>query len=146
MVGKEIRLERIMNRNTHRTIIIPMDHGITLGPIPGLTDMPTTIDRIVNGGANAIILHKGLVKAGHRGGGKDVGLIVHLSASTAISPDPSAKVFVCCVEEAIKLGADAVSVHINIGAEDERSMLRDLGLIQCSGRGPNARWWLVPVQ
>ncbi len=28
MRGKEIRLERIMNRNTKKTIIVPMDHGV----------------------------------------------------------------------------------------------------------------------
>ncbi|MGB8819609.1 MAG: fructose-bisphosphate aldolase, partial [Methanoregula sp.] len=27
MRGKEIRLERIMNRNTKKTVIVPMDHG-----------------------------------------------------------------------------------------------------------------------
>ncbi|MFX0180254.1 MAG: fructose-bisphosphate aldolase, partial [Candidatus Hodarchaeota archaeon] len=26
-IGKKIRLERIINRETNRTIIIPMDHG-----------------------------------------------------------------------------------------------------------------------
>ena len=79
------------------------------------------------GGANAIVIHKGLVEAGHRRKGKDVGLIVHLSASTQMAPDPNSKTMVCTVEEAIKLGADAVSVHVNLGAEDERSMLKDLG-------------------
>lgn len=128
MIGKRIRMERIMDRTAGKTVIVPMDHGVTLGPMPGLIDMRRTIDAMVAGGANAIVIHKGLVEAGHRRGGKDVGLIVHLSASTSISPDPSAKVFVCCVEEAIKLGADAVSIHVNIGAKDERSMLRDLGL------------------
>jgi len=29
---------------------------------------------------------------------------------------------------------------------DDMKMLRDLGLIECSGRGPNARWKLVPVE
>ncbi len=48
MVGKEIRLERIMNRNSGRTIIVPLDHGITLGPIPGLTDMSKAIARVVD--------------------------------------------------------------------------------------------------
>jgi DhnA family fructose-bisphosphate aldolase class Ia len=38
-------------------------------------------------------------------------------------------VIVCSVEKAIKLGADAVSIHINIGAEDEPEMLRDFGMI-----------------
>ena len=49
MVGKEIRLERIMDRESHLTVIIPMDHGITMGPIPGLADIKTTIDKIVEG-------------------------------------------------------------------------------------------------
>ncbi|MCX6349219.1 MAG: 2-amino-3,7-dideoxy-D-threo-hept-6-ulosonate synthase [Candidatus Aureabacteria bacterium] len=129
MVGKEIRLERIMNRVSGRTIIVPMDHGLTQGPIAGLIDMARTVDLVVNGGANAIIIHKGLVKAGHRGSGKDVGLIVHLSASTSLSPDPNAKVLVCSVEEAVRLGADAVSIHINLGAATDTVMLEAFGRV-----------------
>jgi len=128
-VGKAIRLERIMNRDSGRTVIVPMDHGVTVGPIPGLTDMKTTVDNVVEGGANAIIVHKGIVGSGHRGGGKDIGLIVHLSGGTSISPDPNAKVMVCSVEEAICLGADAVSVHINLGASSDWDMLRDMGQV-----------------
>lgn len=129
MIGKEIRIERIINRNTGHTVIIPMDHGVTVGPIKGLENMKKAVDGVVNGGANAIVLHKGLVHGGHRGRGKDVGLIIHLSGSTSLAPDPNFKVLVCTVEEAIQLGADAVSVHVNLGAEDESEMLRDLGLI-----------------
>jgi predicted phospho-2-dehydro-3-deoxyheptonate aldolase len=44
-----------------------------------------------------------------------------------MAPDPNSKTMVCTVEEAIKLGADGVSIHVNLGAEDERSMLNDLG-------------------
>ena len=46
-----------------------------------------------------------------------------------MSPDPNAKELVCTVEEAIKLGADAVSVHINLGAETDKEMLGQLGFI-----------------
>jgi predicted phospho-2-dehydro-3-deoxyheptonate aldolase len=97
--------------------------------MPGLTDMRQTINAVAAGGANAIVIHKGLVEVGHRRSGKDVGLIIHLSASTCMAPDPNCKVLVCSVEEAIKLGADAVSIHVNIGAEDEKSMLKDLGSV-----------------
>ena len=106
-----------------------MDHGVTVGPIEGLADMRKTISNVVAGGANAILMHKGIVRAGHRGTGKDVGLIVHLSAGTSLSPDPNAKELVCTVEEAIKLGADAVSVHINLGAVTENEMLQQLGYV-----------------
>lgn len=106
-----------------------MDHGITVGPIAGLEDMRTTVSKIVAGGANAILMHKGMVQAGHRGKGKDVGLIIHLSGGTSMSPDPNAKELVCTVEEAIRLGADAVSVHINLGAETDKEMLGQLGFV-----------------
>jgi class I fructose-bisphosphate aldolase len=129
MIGKKIRLERIIDRNSGKTVIIPMDHGVTVGPIEGLADMRATISNVVAGGANAILMHKGIVRAGHRGTGKDVGLIIHLSAGTSLSPDPNAKELVCTVEEALKLGADAVSVHINLGAGTEKEMLSQLGHI-----------------
>jgi predicted phospho-2-dehydro-3-deoxyheptonate aldolase len=137
MIGKAIRLERIIDRNSRRSVIVPMDHGVTMGPIPGLQDMKGAVNKVVEGGANAIIIHKGIVAAGHRGGGKDVGLIIHLSGSTSMSPDPNAKVPVCTVEEAIRLGADAVSIHINLGAKTDDAMLRHLAEVShtCSDWG-----------
>jgi fructose-bisphosphate aldolase/2-amino-3,7-dideoxy-D-threo-hept-6-ulosonate synthase len=66
---------------------------------------------------------------GHRGYGRDIGLIIHLSASTSLGPDPNHKVLVTEVEDAIRIGADAVSIHVNIGAEDEAEMLKDLGRV-----------------
>jgi predicted phospho-2-dehydro-3-deoxyheptonate aldolase len=126
MIGKKIRMERIMDRNSGKTVIVPMDHGVTQGPIAGLINIRQTIKAVVKGGANAIILHKGLVETGHLRGGKDVGLILHLSASTQMAPNQDSKVVVCTVEEAIKFGADAVSIHVNLGDEDEKMMLKDL--------------------
>ncbi len=140
MIGKMIRLERILNRETNRTVIVPMDHGVTVGPIDGLIDMKTAVNNVAMGGANAIVIHKGLVTTGHRRRGRDVGLIVHLSASTSLSPFPNAKTLVCTVEEAIKLGADAVSIHINIGDGTEREMLMDFGLV-----AREARDWGMPL-
>lgn len=127
MIGKEIRLERIMDRNTGRAVVIPMDHGFTMGQIEGLCNMTETVNAVSEGGANAIVLHKGMVKGGHRKHGKDIGLIVHLSASTSMNPDPNDKVIVCTVEEAVALGADAVSIHINLGAPNESRMLESAG-------------------
>jgi fructose-bisphosphate aldolase/2-amino-3,7-dideoxy-D-threo-hept-6-ulosonate synthase len=126
-IGKRIRMDRIMNRNTKRTVMIPMDHGVTMGPIKGLFDMREIVNRVAEGGANAVLLHKGIIGAGYRGYGRDIGLIMHLSGSTILSPDPNNKVIVAEVEEGIKLGADAVSIHINIGAETEPAQLGALG-------------------
>lgn len=128
MIGKKIRIERILSRKTGRCVIVPMDHGVSIGPVPGIIKMAETIDEAASGGANAVIMHKGMVKSGHRGYGRDIGLIIHLSASTSLGPDPDHKVLVTSVEKAIKLGADAVSVHVNVGSKKEPKMLRNLGI------------------
>ena len=126
-IGKRIRMDRIVNRQTKRTVIIPMDHGVTVGPMDGLHKMSETVDAVARGGANAVVLHKGIIQAGYRGYGRDIGLIMHMSASTNLGPDPGSKVSVADVEEAIKLGADAVSVHINVGSKSEPDQLAFLG-------------------
>ncbi len=137
MRGKEIRLERIINRNTKRTIIVPMDHGVSQGPIDGLIDLGAAVDAVALGGANAVLGHIGLALYGHRRRGPDIGLILHLSASTAIAPDPNEKVLVNTVTNALRMGADGVSMHINIGADSEACMLQDLGrvAVQCQQWG-----------
>jgi len=140
IIGKKIRLERLVNRSTGKTVIVPMDHGISTGPIDGLYDMKEAIHAVAQGGANAIVEHKGLVGEGHRRKGRDIGLFVHLSASTNLSPNPCAKTLVCTVEEAIKLGADGVSIHVNLGNGQEKEMLNDFGRITYE-----ARVWGMPL-
>ena len=117
-----------------------MDHGVTKGPIRGLEDLRTTVQKVVEGGANAVLGHIGLVKHGYGGYGRDVGLIIHLSASTSLAPDPNRKVLVRTVEEAIKYGADAVSVHVNVGAQFESEMLATLGQIS-----ERCDYWGMPL-
>lgn len=140
LLGKAIRLERIFNRNTGKTIIVPMDHGVSVGPIYGLVDLRDTVNKVAEGGANAVLMHKGLPRRTHRGHGRDIGLIIHLSASTNLSPFPNAKTLVGEVEDAIRLGADAVSVHVNVGDNTEKDMLRELGQIST-----RANLWGMPV-
>ncbi len=137
MYGKQIRMERIMDRKTGNAVIVPMDHGISVGPLEGLIDMQKAVDDVSIGGATAVLMHKGLIRYSHRMAGEDVGLILHLSASTDLGPTTNSKVLVATIDEAIKCGADAVSIHINFGSEDEPYMLESAGEIsrQCSEWG-----------
>jgi predicted phospho-2-dehydro-3-deoxyheptonate aldolase len=132
-VGKKRRLSRIF-RNDGRTVIVPMDHGVTMGPVTGLVDMQEIVNKLVVGGTDAIVVHKGIAKTTHLHG---LGLITHLSASTGLSPDPDWKVQVTSVLQAIRLGTDGVSIHVNVGAENENDMLADMGVIadECEDYG-----------
>lgn len=117
--------------------MVPMDHGITLGPVKGLVNVKDIMRCAIDGGANALIMHKGIVKDCYINCPKTSGLIIHLSASTSLSVDPDYKVLITTPDEALKLGADAVSVHVNIGSEHEYQMLLDTGLVskQCEELG-----------
>jgi len=123
-----------MNRETKKTIIVPIDHGLTSGPIKGIEkNLGEVVNKIALGGANAVLGHVGIPLYAHRGYGPDIGLILHLSGSTALSPDSNYKVLVNTVLEAVKLGADGVSIHINLGNKSDPEMLGMLGRVsrQC---------------
>lgn len=133
-------MERIVDRSSGRVVVVPLDHGISMGPIAGLINMREVINNVAEGGATAVLMHKGMVPYGHRCAGKDIGLIVHLSAGTALGVDPNSKVIVTTVEEALTLGADAVSIHINLGADTEPMMIQNAGEIS-----RNCKKWGMPL-
>lgn len=124
-----MRLRRLIEPATGRFLIVPMDHGITVGPIKGLEDLAARIGEADRGGATAVVVHKGEVSSFIEASPRETGLIVHLSASVSHAPDPDRKVLVGTVEEAVTLGADAVSVHVNIGAPTTAEMVADAGMV-----------------
>jgi fructose-bisphosphate aldolase / 2-amino-3,7-dideoxy-D-threo-hept-6-ulosonate synthase len=123
--GKQRRLNRIF-RADGRTVIVPMDHGVTIGPCKGIENMQTTVNALVAGNVDAVLMHKGIAK---HVDAKNAGLIVMLSGASTLNPNPNLKVQVCSVQEAVRLGADGVSVHVNVGAQDEDKMLATLGKV-----------------
>ena len=122
--GRDARLARIGTAG--RYLVVPMDHGITLGPVAGLADIESTIAGVTRGGADAVLTQKGIAARVHEAT-DDAGYIVHLNGSTAIGPDQSDKRRTGTVEDAVRAGGDAVSVHINVGSEHEPEQLRFLG-------------------
>jgi fructose-bisphosphate aldolase / 2-amino-3,7-dideoxy-D-threo-hept-6-ulosonate synthase len=124
MDGKTIRMNRILVSG--KAVIVPMDHGVSEGAIEGLIDMEKTISQVEKGGASAVLLHKGLIKS--LKSPPACGVIMHASAGTKYAEDKNKKVLVSGVENAIRLGADAISVHVNVGGSaTEHDMLEALG-------------------
>jgi fructose-bisphosphate aldolase/2-amino-3,7-dideoxy-D-threo-hept-6-ulosonate synthase len=125
-VGTAARLDRIGTDG--RYVVVPMDHGITLGAVQGLADIESTIDAVTRGGADAVLTQKGIAPRVHdtKNG---AGYVVHVNASTVLGPAPNDKRRTATVEEAIRAGADAVSFHLNVGSEYEREQLEDLAAL-----------------
>lgn len=127
LVGKGLRLRRLTARNG-TVVMIPLDHGVSVGPIAGIERPEETVREAQEGGATALVVHKGLVRA-VAPELRHAGLLVHVSASTSLNPDPNDKRLVATVEECVRLGADGVSVHVNVGAKEESRMVEDLGRV-----------------
>jgi fructose-bisphosphate aldolase/2-amino-3,7-dideoxy-D-threo-hept-6-ulosonate synthase len=121
--GRDVRLSRI-TRN-RRIICVTLDHGVSSGPIRGIENIADAIDKVEAGGATAILIHKGVIRALPTP--RKIGVILHLSASTSLGSTPNRKMQAATVKEAIRLGADAVSVHVNVGGKEEPEMLETLG-------------------
>ena len=127
MIGYLRKAARLFHPGSKRTIILPLDHGLSEGVIAGLEE-PGSLLRLLRGvPIQGVVLHKGMAMA-HAGEVRlDQSLIVHLSAGTRHGLPSYNKALVCSVQEALRLGADMVSMHINIGNDLEDRMLSDLG-------------------
>ena len=125
VLGKDVRLNRILKKG--KMLCIPLDHGISSGPIDGIKDIAKLIEQTQDSGLTCFLLNKGVIKALHTP--PKIGIIAHMSAATSLGPDPNDKILMGSVKEAIRLGADGVSLHINIGSKEEPKMLHKLGLV-----------------
>ncbi|MDQ4072912.1 MAG: 2-amino-3,7-dideoxy-D-threo-hept-6-ulosonate synthase [Thermoproteota archaeon] len=125
VLGKDIRLNRILTNG--RMICVPMDHGISNGPLDGIRNIGKFMLDNEYSGLSCVLVNKGIIKSLPKP--LDIGIIAHMSASTSLGPDPNKKVLMGSVKEAIRLGADAVSLHINIGSKEEPMMLHKLGMV-----------------
>lgn len=126
--GKARRLNKLLSPMTGRGVFLPIDQPVTLGPIPGLSDLRQDLPRLLSGQPDAIIAHRGLIARGLLEN-SSAALIMHLSAATALSGRAEVKTLLTGIEDAMQLGADAVSVHVSFGLPEETPMLAAAGQI-----------------
>jgi DhnA-type fructose-1,6-bisphosphate aldolase and related enzymes len=134
MDGKQMRLRRLFRNKA--AIFVPIDHGLTYGPIKGIDTVSSIIKLVSSIRPDAFILQKGLLKIVVDNIHHDTGIFMHMSASVNFSKYKNDKILVGTIEEALCLGADGVSIHINLGYDDNQRMLYDLACIS----GQCERW------
>lgn len=127
--ARQVRLDRLYRHDGERLLVVPLDHSVSDGPVTGGRRVNQLVGRLADNGADAVVLHKGALRYVDPRHFANTSLIVHLSASTAHAPDPDAKYLVASVEEALRVGADAVSVHVNLGSAQEAEQVADLGAV-----------------
>jgi len=121
---KTRRLGRIFRPNG-RTLIVAMEHTVIFGPGKGLERPGETISKVIAGGADAVMTSFGIASHFAREL-VPVGLILRSDgAATKLGQDVPAPVWFG-VEEALRLGADALCISAYPGDHKEQATFDNL--------------------
>jgi fructose-bisphosphate aldolase, class I len=128
--GKNLRWSRLINHRTSRGLIVPVDHGLTYGPISGLGSINEIARCLSHPAITGTIAHKGMVaRLANAGVLAGKGVMVHLNGMSSIAEAPDTKRMLTSIESAIRLGADAVSLQLNFTEDNSAHNLTLLGTV-----------------
>ena len=135
MLGKAVRMSRLINSQSNKMMAITVDHSISRGIMHGLIPIQETIDKIIAGGPDAITMTKGIAEICLPKHAGKVSLLLKCSSYSPVQPTYD----VCFgdVEKGVRMGADAVSVGAILLGDHQAEQIRDIGLIskQCMAAG-----------
>ena len=136
-VGTAMRLKRVIDP-AGVSVICALDHGMTsptfLEPLAGIAARTA---EVVAGGANVIMMSKGMLRLAEPAFAPTTSLALLLSASANPGEAVPEVVQVAAVEEAARLGADAVVLFTALGGPTEAGMIRTLAEVgrECAAMG-----------
>jgi fructose-bisphosphate aldolase/2-amino-3,7-dideoxy-D-threo-hept-6-ulosonate synthase len=136
-VGKSLRLKRVIDP-AGVSVICALDHGMTSPTfLEPLADIQARTAEAVAGGANVIMMGKGMVRFAESSFTPTTSLALLLSASAHPGGSRPQIVNVAEVEEGLRLGADAVVLFTALEGEHEAEMLRILSAVgrECATLG-----------
>ncbi len=128
--GKRIRMQRLIQAETNTCLICAIDHGMT-SPIflDGLYDTGARVRQAIAGGANVLMLGRGVAKQFAGDFRRDTSLALMLTASAAGRPSGALITAIGSVDEALRIGADAVVVYVALAGENEPDAIAYLSSI-----------------
>jgi class I fructose-bisphosphate aldolase len=137
-----------LNPRTNRAAVVAFDHGVHLGVIPGNTHPGETLARLADAGADAFLVGSGTARqfASIFTGRGAPGLILRADWTNRWRDEGSLGFtegrgrMIASVDDAVRLGADAVLVYMFIGYENPDDEARQVesvaGLVQaCDSAG-----------
>jgi DhnA family fructose-bisphosphate aldolase class Ia len=120
-------MRRLFRGPDHRCLMVPLDHGSWLGPIKGIDQLLPTVQQVLAGGANALLVSPGVARLVQPIADPAVGLVLRVSLTLGLAPEARQETPVATVETALRLDTDAVAVSIFFGRGGEVETMRFLG-------------------
>lgn len=137
-MARKRRWKRFVDPQSGKALVVPLDHGLTMGPIAGINRPEDILCWLSAEAVTGVVLHKGFAE--RLAGGLGCGLTIQLNGSVSMDEQPDLKQLVTSVEAAVRLGADAVSLQTNFSAATASHNLRLIGRVV-----DEAHAWGMPV-
>jgi fructose-bisphosphate aldolase/2-amino-3,7-dideoxy-D-threo-hept-6-ulosonate synthase len=136
--GKEVRLQKLWKHK--RSVLIPFDHANYSGPVPGIEDTLRLTERIASTETDGILLTPGVLKHVAPVVG-DMGIILRIDGGfTKYTTEQRDFEELCPIEDAVRLGADAVIIFTFLNTAAEAVSVKRLGRTAV-----DADHWGVPL-
>lgn len=133
------RLSRLFQPDG-KTVIVAMDHGMGLPVNPALDRTGEILEAVVAGGADAILTTFGIANR-YQDVLRNVGLILRMDGgSSSLNSDDECPDLLYTVEDAVRLGADAMACMGFPGASYEHQCMRNVARLAAEGRE-----WGIPL-
>lgn len=153
--GKRARLWRLLyghGPGGGRMLVLPIDQGLEHGPMDFFINPDSKFpvyqfELAKRGGYSAIALHFGLASKYMRGYAGEVPVIVKLNGRTCIPADSEAfSTLVAGVEDAVRLGADAVGYTLYTGSPRQADDIAQFSQVRrdCDRFGLPLIMWAYP--
>ncbi|MFA0733034.1 MAG: hypothetical protein LKKZDAJK_000878 [Candidatus Fervidibacter sp.] len=148
MLGKTLRWYRLFRPDTGNSIVVAMDHGLFLGPIAGVENLRDAVKRVMEGQPDGLQLSAGAARAVSEAlrGKNAPAFVLRLDATNIWRSQPEPKegyhALVASVEDAVRLGADAVVAFFFVGYETDRQEAGNLERLAMLAAA--CRQWGVP--
>lgn len=127
MLGKVIRVARMRNPASGRILTIAIDHAPSYGVLEGLEDIRAVVDRVAAAGPDAMVMMKGVAERCFPPYAGRIALILKCSTLSPFHPEQD--VCVSWVEDALRLGADAIAMALTVGSAQQPLLLSNLGAL-----------------
>jgi class I fructose-bisphosphate aldolase len=126
-LGKAVRLQRLANATSGRVFTVALDHAPSYGVLSGLEHIQDVVDEVAGGEPDAIMLMKGAAERCFAPYAGRISLIIKCSTLSPYHPEYD--VWVGSVEDALRLGADAIAMAVTVGSNRQRKLLANLAAL-----------------
>jgi class I fructose-bisphosphate aldolase len=127
VLGKVVHIERLRNPESGRVFTVAVDHAPSYGVLEGLERIGPVVDRVASAGPDAMVMMKGVAEQHFRPYAGRVALMLKCSSLSPFHSEHD--VWVNSVEDALRLGADAIAMALTVGSVQQPLLLSNLAAL-----------------